>query len=785
MIDCRISFIDRDKRLIKILLLFGLIFFPGVVYGQDGKTSFSNGISSPTAASLGKYGNSTVSLFTGSPRVRVPVFDLKGRKLTLPIILNYNSSGILVEEIPGWAGLGWSLNAGGVITRTVRGIPDDRSFGYLGSGGDSTEVHLRNASIPTKDYLREVYSFNLDGEPDQYFFNFGRFSGKIFMARDESKTPYHYRPYTSPQQDIKIKFQIDNGLIKSWIITTEDGTRYTFSQLEQSSQTIGGRHTTYTSSWYLTKIKSASGNDAIQLTYESDTGASILQRSETAFDPLPNGGCTPDDYYSDFTTSSSSVYLRRIETANHTAVFERASRTDGGGMRLNSIEISNTATSTPIRSYELVHGYYNVGGTQLEQRLRLDRVRQYKGGVNSTGELPSWYFAYDNSYLLPPRDSNALDYWGFYNGEHSNSGLAPRVTYNGTIYGSNDREPSESHSLTGVLTKVKYPTGGETNLIWEGHRYGDNTVGGGVRIKRMEIYDGIDVENNQILKYEYSNGQLLVNPKMYVEHSYTIETSQGTQSCHYLSRTSTSYVAPGMMNGSVIMYPKVTIIRGASGEDGKSVKTYGIPQVLNMSTYTWPYVPKVVESWRGGGSINSEKELNSSNQKLKKQDYDYMSLNEKSIWGIVVSRRTTHTYPYQLYEYPYNDYMVNNGVFLPVRKTNYIYNPANTGFMTDTVKYDYGNLPQLVQETKTTKINSNGQVRKTEYSYAHEQYPGMNTAHMLSQPYKVSQKDGAGSILRIDWTLWKQTAAGNWVPCARYVGGHGLGTTDPDNASCQ
>src|SRR5882724_12246390 len=79
---------------------------------------------SPNAASLGKYGEVPVSLSTGVPNINIPLYEVKTGNISLPISIDYHAGGIKVEERASWVGLGWSLNAGGVITRVCRGTPD-------------------------------------------------------------------------------------------------------------------------------------------------------------------------------------------------------------------------------------------------------------------------------------------------------------------------------------------------------------------------------------------------------------------------------------------------------------------------------------------------------------------------------------------------------------------------------------------------------------------------------------------------------------------------------------
>lgn len=89
------------------------------------KNVFNPVYPSPTASSLGKYADIPISYHTGVPNISVPLYTINEGDLSLPISLSYHAAGIRVDEISSPIGLGWSLNAGGMISRTVNGGPDE------------------------------------------------------------------------------------------------------------------------------------------------------------------------------------------------------------------------------------------------------------------------------------------------------------------------------------------------------------------------------------------------------------------------------------------------------------------------------------------------------------------------------------------------------------------------------------------------------------------------------------------------------------------------------------
>lgn len=142
---------------------------------------------SPNAASLGIYGQVPVSLYTGTPNVTIPLYTVKYKDLEVPIAINYNASGNKPDAVPGPVGQGWSLQAGGVITRVVNGLPD--FFDFAGVGNVTTRVAYNLTAEPNwsddatmLDYLKQPYvCVNDQSDPDEFYFNFNGITGKFYL----------------------------------------------------------------------------------------------------------------------------------------------------------------------------------------------------------------------------------------------------------------------------------------------------------------------------------------------------------------------------------------------------------------------------------------------------------------------------------------------------------------------------------------------------------------------------------------------------------------------------
>src|SRR5687767_3004390 len=90
--------------------------------------NFNISFPSPNAASLGLYGEVPVSLHNGVANISIPMYEINEGPIKLPVSLSYHASGVRPDVHPGWVGNGWTLNCGGMITRVVKGTPDEAAF---------------------------------------------------------------------------------------------------------------------------------------------------------------------------------------------------------------------------------------------------------------------------------------------------------------------------------------------------------------------------------------------------------------------------------------------------------------------------------------------------------------------------------------------------------------------------------------------------------------------------------------------------------------------------------
>lgn len=469
-------------------------------------------IASPNAASLGKYADVPVSAHTGIPQISIPIYTIKEGPLSVPVSLNYHAGGIKVWETASWVGTGWSLNAGGVITRTVMGAPDERwtsnvanqSHGYLSDSGYSNHLYYSLASAfpyqpspGSRGYFandwKEFSAGRKDGEPDMFFFNVGGYSGKFFF-RDDGK------PILLPEQDVRIEYDYTPGSaqsISAFTLTTPDGTKYLFGKTADANDIdpiertnpmndqAGLSQGQVISSWFLNKIQSADGVFSVNLTYVAETYSFYTLSTF----PIPFANSNLE--YSIVKNMVSGVRLDKIIASNATVEFQATTlRQDLNGTSASFIDDANTQAKQLdiIRVYDsaqntgkkfiLTYDYFNDPGNPMPgwysswnftvDKKRLKLLSLQEQSLDGTVAIPPHQFEYF-SEPVPRRLFFGVDHWGFSNGVTTNTGLIPTYFFaaNGDKVDGANRDAVWPAMRAGSLKKIIYPTKGSAEYVFE------------------------------------------------------------------------------------------------------------------------------------------------------------------------------------------------------------------------------------------------------------------------------------------------------------------------------
>jgi len=474
---------------------------------------------SPNAASLGKYGEIPLNYSSGLPNINIPLFDLTEGALKLPVSINYNYSGYKPVEQPSLMGRGWSLMAGGIISRVVKDLPDEYISngisGYLHATTQIKTLLNTDGTLNCTSGCATCYnSGQCDGEPDMFYFTFGNNSGKFFFGDDGL-------PHVVSDRKIKIAYNIFtttvpvfNGLfdnIYGFTLTTEDGTVYKFGDPAKTLSEISfpiknvefsysqndllqganGAYRASISAWMLQEIDDVDGNK-ISFTYTNDYkdpagGGFMANRQKIVVSPYQwiikkEGQSINYDEklaYNNYAVSSENL-LTAIQGSNWKVSLSYNDLTDNNKVHTLSSIAMTLANGAPIKSYEAAYS-----STDMACLLSTLKEKDIPGGATNKvygfqyNPIPATFYPY------------GIDYWGYYNGVN-NATMIPVSPYNA------NRDPSLLNTLCGALSGITYPTGGTTTFQYELNQYGyirenatDNgtTIGsrpcGGIRVKTI------------------------------------------------------------------------------------------------------------------------------------------------------------------------------------------------------------------------------------------------------------------------------------------------------------
>lgn len=287
-------------------LIYTILLLSNFLYSQTEKRS-SYDVKSPNVSDFIRYGNIPIKMYTGELDLSIPLLHQNNIDLSL----TYNSSGFIPNKRSGIVGLNWNINGIGMISREVKGIPDDHigapntNPGINGRTGHGFIVgmqYLKNAgaNLPNGSVTNDPIVFNneirhrdavggiensFETTPDIFNFNVNGLSGKFFMTSDGKIkvisnsaniitvdiTNFNFQPYIvncSPINFSEIKIIDDQGN-KYYFGGESKFLEYSLSYNKPNKSIDGNASNPIINSWLLKKIESFNG-EIINFNYQDD-----------------------------------------------------------------------------------------------------------------------------------------------------------------------------------------------------------------------------------------------------------------------------------------------------------------------------------------------------------------------------------------------------------------------------------------------------------------------------------------------------------------------------------
>ncbi|NQX85507.1 MAG: RHS repeat protein [Flavobacteriaceae bacterium] len=436
---------------------------------------------SPQATELVRYGSVPVNLSNGQLNHNIPLYVIQAKNFTWPISLNYNYSGLKVESRPSASGLGWSLINGGVVTREVRGLPDEWSFdGFLGYYTETVQLILNNyEQYGQMNWytIQDVLAGKRDLEPDKYHVSAGDLNFSFKVKKEASG---NYVPVIMSPENYIVNFSFDEISV-----IDDTGVKYIFNKKEVHTpknavySTEEGIADSYTVSWFLSKIilrdvpNENESYNIINFEYQNHyySSKSFFAAGEHSTTEIIINGVPvqPEHRYNDGFTTSNIVQpsLKRIEFPSGYIDFD-LNATDKYPLYYGLKVFSNHQEEmfeSPVNDYQ-----FSYSGN-----------RRLLDFITKNGEHFYSFDYYNKNSIIPFSDDNetiitARDEWGYYNGQTNNEYA---VNMPGSIYLAN-KQPYFDYTVPGALKKITYPSKGYTEIQYE-----QNTV-------KMDFSDGVN-----------------------------------------------------------------------------------------------------------------------------------------------------------------------------------------------------------------------------------------------------------------------------------------------------
>lgn len=791
---------------------------------------------SPNAAELGKYGKIPVSYFNGLPNISIPLTELRAKGYTLPIYLTYHAGGNKPEQHPGWVGLGWTLHAGGCISRVAHGYRDElgeteSDFMNSGKGYLYYANDFQQATIDSTFLIQRLSGGLNDLNPDEFLVNFEGLNSSFYLMGGNS---VKIVSESAIDYSVELEFDQERSLpefnhlpifaqqfdsIRSIRITTSDGVVYLFGgtdnaldySYEQVSSPGGGSLLKRTvDTWNITSIQFPGGEE---ISFEYVKGGRPIIYSDRYFyahssdnpkDPGSLYGFTTysEPSYSlispsylqrisskmsgeelDFVISPTTELVDTLDTSDFTSKNDYVNAQNLAGFVANNYYQKLNRIDTPRGRISFTYT------ASLGERLKLLSVTI---GNPSAGKYEMTY----NSLLLPGYHSRKTDMWGYY----SQIQAMDETGY---------YHPVDTVSvLAEILEVLRYPTGGETRFDYEVHHYGKmanqypfslttvNGISGGLRIKK--ITDVIN-ESENAREYHYVNedggssgisaikprfvadGEMYVVPREFEEEDALSldQLPPGVDVITYNLRSERPLNQIPRTKGSHVTYSRI--------EERFSDSSKIVYQYTNHEDYPDSCFRRMASTYDDDGLYNSYCSHELSRGLLKQKTY-YSAGSASPVYEEEYDYYRDLSDNLQAIEDVVYCYAILHRSALVLRysyfpglhhKTVTSYPDDGGSPHTEITEYTYDSHRRLTETKRTVGGVTERETFSYTGNYSAQPYAGMKAKNMIAYPVEhlKLRKDNpqqADQVVSAELTTWKQSDT-LYIPALKYRAALGSG----------
>ena len=548
----------------------------------------------PEAVAMRQYTDYPVALNTGAANVQIPVFSLDEGDIPLSVSLSYHSNGCKAEANSGAVGLGWTLQAGGCISRSIMGLPDEYK-GIMVEDHTSTKLRLT--------HLTSVMQKRKDASMDRYYYNFNGYSG-CFVR-------YGGHIIKLPENDLKIEeITGSDSKMPDFRIITPDGTAYYFTEKEYTSYEFrsksysnkpGEEYANYPASvtgWHLSKIVAPFGGDIVTFSYHTvpDWTKDVTEPGYSEGLEISKGGSNQGGTTVQASSKNYRIYdpnniyhfhgqklLQRISSRLATIDFsveESPERADYP-TRYRQITIKDPAGNL-VRTCTLEH---NLPTAPTNWTMLQGVSITASDGKTENRQTFEYYPAI--SY-----QKHQADVFGFNNcGARPGTGQGnykPRGEYGESVlYKNLTLSPYKKFDLrsamAGVLTKITDLTGAETTYEYEASTCGDSLLHAeasvGLRVKSIQVNDPL-TGKTRVRSFAYANGTCSIDIKALAAKDFLATSGLRTQSTlsetlsWNATYTNSCRLPGGSLTNAVIYYGQVDEYLSGTDSEEKIRTTY-------------------------------------------------------------------------------------------------------------------------------------------------------------------------------------------------------------------